>query len=76
MSLANRIIGIPNLEVERVERHNIIEVWAKPTKRPHCKHCQSPSLTIKATHHRTVKHTRQGNQVMLLHLKVPKYYCQ
>ncbi len=76
MSHANRIIGIPNLQVERVERHGSIEVWAKPTKRPRCKHCQFPRLKIKATHSRTVKHTRQGNQVMILHLRVPKYYCQ
>jgi transposase len=33
-------------------------------------------LRIKATHKRTVKHTRQGNQVMTLHLRVPKYHCQ
>jgi transposase len=33
-------------------------------------------LRIKATHKRTVKHTRRGNQVMILHLKVPKYHCQ
>ncbi len=32
-------------------------------------------LKIKATHQRTVKHTRQGNQVMTLHLRVPKYHC-
>lgn len=32
-------------------------------------------LKVKATHRRTVKHTRQGNQVMTLHLRVPKYYC-
>lgn len=28
------------------------------------------------THKRTVKHTRRGNQVMILHLKVPKYHCR
>ncbi|WP_235036467.1 ISL3 family transposase, partial [Zhongshania aliphaticivorans] len=33
-------------------------------------------MRIKATHLRTVKHTRQGNQVMTLHLRVPKYHCQ
>ena len=75
MSHANTIIGIPNLQVERVERHSLIEVWAKPTQRPRCKHCQFHRLKIKATHSRTVKHTRQGNQVMILHLRVPKYYC-
>ena len=30
MSLAGSIIGIPGLEVERVDRRETIEVWAKP----------------------------------------------
>ncbi len=76
MSHAGTIIGIPGLEVIRVKRRRGIEVWAQPYRRPPCKHCQSPDLRIKATHERTVKHTRQGNQVMTLHLRVPKYHCQ
>lgn len=76
MSHAGTIIGIPGLEIERVKRSRGIEVWARPYRRPPCKHCQSPDLRIKATHKRTVKHTRQGNQVMTLHLRVPKYHCQ
>ena len=76
MSHAGMIIGIPGLEIERVKRREGIEVWAKPSWRPSCKHCNSPHLRIKATHSRTVKHTRQGNQVMTLHLRVPKYHCQ
>ncbi|GAB3039851.1 ISL3 family transposase [Bowmanella dokdonensis] len=39
-------------------------------------HCDARQLRIKATHHRTVKHTRQGNQVLTLHLRVPKYHCR
>lgn len=76
MSHAVSIIGIPGLEIERVDRNQSIEVWAKPNHRPPCKHCHGNGLQIKATHRRTVKHTRQGNQVMTLHLRVPKYYCQ
>ena len=75
MSLASRIIGIPGLEIERVRRKHDIEVWARPRFRPNCLHCDHPDLTIKATHKRTVKHTRQGNRVMTLHLRVPKYHC-
>jgi len=70
------IIGIPGLQIERVKRSRGIEVWARPDRRPPCQHCQSPNLRIKATHKRTVKHTRQGNQVLTLHLRVPKYHCQ
>ena len=76
MSHAGTIIGIPGLEIERVKRREGIEVWAKPCWRPSCKHCSGTHLRVKATHNRTVKHTRQGNQVMTLHLRVPKYHCQ
>ena len=76
MSHAGMIIGIPGLQIERVKRSQGIEVWARPYRRPPCKHCQGQDLRIKATHNRTVKHTRQGNQVMTLHLRVPKYHCQ
>ena len=76
MSHTATIIGIPGLEVIRVKRRRGIEVWAQPYRRPPCKHCQRQDLRIKATHQRTVKHTRQGNQVMTLHLRVPKYHCQ
>ncbi len=76
MSHTATIIGIPGLDVTRVKRNRGIEVWAQPHRRPVCKHCHSTHLRIKATHRRTVKHTRQGNQVMTLHLRVPKYHCQ
>ncbi len=76
MSHAGTIIGIPGLEVIRVKRRRGIEVWAQPYRRPPCQHCQGQDLRIKATHQRTVKHTRQGNQVMTLHLRVPKYHCR
>ena len=75
MSHASQIIGLSELEIERVERHQGIEVWAKPRRRPPCKYCHNDRLRIKATHRRTVKHTRQGNQLMTLHLRVPKYHC-
>lgn len=76
MSHAGAILGITELEIERIHRHDSIEVWAKPSSRPSCVHCDARQLRIKATHHRTVKHTRQGNQVLTLHLRVPKYHCR
>ena len=78
MSHASMIIGIPGLEVMRVKSKRRIDIWAKPFRRQaSCKHCgRAPNCRIKATHKRTVKHTRRGNQVMILHLKVPKYHCQ
>ena len=59
----------------RVKRKQGIQVWAKPLQRPHCYYCDHEQLTIKATYERTVKHTRQGDQVITLHLRMPKYYC-
>jgi transposase len=61
--------------IQRVERRRDIHVWARPAKRPACVHCQHELVRIKATHQRTLKHTRQGNQLMVLHLSVPKYHC-
>jgi len=63
------------LSVERVERHRDIHVWARPVCRPACLYCAGQRLRIKATYRRTLKHTRQGNQLMVLHLTVPKYHC-
>lgn len=39
MSHAGTIIGISDLEVERVDRDSNITVYARPTKRPPCIHC-------------------------------------
>lgn len=75
MSHAGIIIGISELEVDRVERDKTIKVYARPTKRPNCIHCGHSNVKIKATDERTLKHTRQGNQLLILRLKAPKYYC-
>jgi len=76
MSHAGSILGISELEIDYVHRNKGIEVWARPSKRPYCHYCESKKLVIKATHRRTIKHSRSGNQVMTLHLKVPKYLCR
>ena len=66
MSHVGMIIGIPGLQVVRVKSRRCVDVWARPYRRQtHCKHCNSAQLRIKATHKRTVKHTRRGNQVMV-----------
>ena len=75
MSQADSILGIPDLAVQQVQRAKYIHVWAHPKHRPGCLYCQAQTVRIKATHRRTLKHTRQGNQLMLLHLTVPKYHC-
>lgn len=75
MSPIDSIVGIEGLVVERVKRAQDIHVWARPRKRPACPRCARAPVRIKATHQRTLKHTRQGNQLMVLHLSVPKYHC-
>ena len=49
MSHLGRVIGITDFKVERVDRGKDIDVYAKPTKRPACLHCQSTRIVIKAT---------------------------
>ena len=75
MSPIDSILGIQGLMVQAVQRGKDIHVWAKPHKRAVCPCCAGERVRIKATHHRTLKHTRQGNQLMILHLAVPKYHC-
>ena len=75
MPLAGTILGISELEVERVDRQDNIKVYARPTTRPSCIYCHHQHVKIKATYQRTVKHTRQGNQLLTLYLTTPKYYC-
>src|SRR3546814_13069269 len=75
MSPLDSILGLKDLTIERVERKRDIHVWARPAKRPACMHCAHTPLRTKATHQRTLKHTRQGNQLMVLHLAVPQYHC-
>src|SRR5690554_777890 len=75
MSPYESILGLSGLWIQRVERHKDIHVWARPSTRPACIYCQHKGVRIKATHRRTLKHTRQGNQIMVVHLRVPKYHC-
>lgn len=74
MSRAGFILGISELEVERVFRDREVLVYARPSRRPRCIHCDHERVRIKATRVRRVKHTRQGNQVLTLVLKSPKYH--
>ena len=75
MSPLDSIVGIEDLSIDRVERRRQIHVWARPRTRLACVHCGHAAVRIKATYQRTLKHTRQGNQLMVLHLRVPKYHC-
>jgi Transposase and inactivated derivatives len=75
MSPIDSILGLPGLVVQEVKRAQDIHVWAAPRRHLACIHCACTRVRIKATHRRTLKHTRQGNQLLVLHLSVPKYHC-
>src|SRR5690554_3612560 len=75
MSPFESILGLPGLAIQRVERHKDIHIWARPAQRPECPYCNDAGVRIKATYRRTLKHSRQGNQLVILHLSVPKYHC-
>jgi transposase len=75
MSPVDSILGLTGVVIERVDRRRDIHVWVKPAQRPVCVHCLQAPVRIKATYARTLKHSRQGNQLLVLHLSVPKYHC-
>jgi transposase len=75
MSQVDCILGIAGLAIESVKSGKSIEVWAKPSFRPSCIHCQHPHVHIKATRYRHLKHSRMGNRLVVLHLAMPKYRC-
>ena len=75
MSQIDSILGLPDLSIEQVKRSEHVEVWCRPKMRPACIYCEHHPVRIKSTHHRVLKHTRQGNQLMILHLALPKYHC-
>jgi len=76
MSPFDSILGLPGLAIVRVERRGDIHVWVQPKQRPACPYCADTALRIKATYERSVKHTRLGAHLMVLHLRVPKYHCK
>lgn len=76
MSPVDSILGFGGLAIERVQRRGDIHVWARPKQRAACVYCHDARVRIKATHLRTLKHSRVGDRLMVLHLKVPKYHCR
>lgn len=76
MSPLDSILGIDGLSIYQVEKHRNIHIWAKPCDRPRCIYCANSKVIIKATYNRKLKHSRQGNRLVFLYLKVPKYYCR
>lgn len=69
------IIGLPGIELESATNDGLIEVNARVCFRPPCIHCGFSRCRIKASFIRDLKHTRQGNRLMMLHVRSHKYLC-
>jgi len=75
MSPVDSILGLRDVVVQQVQHQGDVHVWAGPGQRPPCLYCRHAPVRIKATYERTLKHSRLGNRLVILHLKVPKYHC-
>src|SRR3989338_8332699 len=69
------IIGLPGIEIENATRDGQIEVSGRACFRPLCIYCGYSRSQIRSSFVRTLKHTRQGNQLMVLHIRSHKYRC-
>ena len=74
VSQIDSILGLPDLAILAVEprKHPCL---GQALPRPVCIYCGAASVNFKATCKRDLKHTRQGNQLLVL-LSVPKYHCK
>ncbi len=69
------IIGLPGIELESALAEREIDVFARTSLRPPCVHCGASRSRIKSSFVRRLKHTRQGNRLMLLHVRSHKFLC-
>lgn len=72
------IIGLKSIHVERVEEKGSgrVLIFGKYGGRRLCPHCQSRSVTNRGFRYRTIKHSRMGNRMIELKLKVRKLKCK
>lgn len=75
MPSLNDIIGLPGVEIESVSSDGSIVVEARFVGRTACSHCEAKRYRIKSTFTRKLKHTRQGNRLMVVWLRSHKFIC-
>lgn len=74
---AELIIGLRDIKIERVEEKNERTlVRALYTGKKCCGACQSDRIRLKGHYERKLKHTRIGNRLICIQLKVFKHHCQ
>jgi transposase len=69
------IIGLPGIELESAVAESCVLVQAKTTIRPPCVHCGGQRSRIKSSFDRRLKHTRQGNRLIILVVRSHKFLC-
>lgn len=70
------IIGLPGVELERAVEEDGFKVFATCSLRPPCVHCGASRCRIKSSFDRELKHTRQGNRLMLIVVRSHKFLCR
>ena len=71
------IIGLKDIHVERVENpgREKIYIIGRYQGKAECRHCLSPKVQSRGWRKRSLKHTRQGNQIVEIKLRVRKLKC-
>lgn len=75
MSLDHSIGLGPDYEIERMEGHHRVWIYARYTAEPVCPHCGHQRLWIKATRRRVVQHESLGTRRSCLVLRARKFHC-
>lgn len=76
MSLDHSIGLGADYEVERMEGHHRVWIYARYTAEPECPHCGQRRVWIKATRRRVVEHESLGTRRSCLVLRARKFLCR
>lgn len=71
----NCIIGLPGVELERAVEEDGIKIFVSCSLRPPCAHCGATRSRIKTSFDRKLKHTRQGNRLIVLVIRSHRFLC-
>lgn len=74
---AQEILGLPDLNHETTFYSNRrILIHGSLRERPCCPRCQNPHVRIKSSFNRTLRHTRLGNELVMVKFTSHKFHCQ
>lgn len=75
MPVEKLITGVEGIQILNIEGDKEITVHADFVGQKVCNHCHSSKVRLKDGYFRTLKHTRTGNRIITLRLKVFKVKC-